>query len=89
VSIWPSAFHRGNDGLTLIIDWRRSSAQAEERKILSLFADDPRAPYSLHNFVRHGAQACGKFPGEWFGPSATARCIQYADDMQEHGRDQG
>jgi cysteine protease ATG4 len=21
--------------------------------------------------------ACGKHPGEWFGPSATARCIQY------------
>lgn len=19
---------------------------------------------------------CGKYPGEWFGPSATARCIQ-------------
>lgn len=26
--------------------------------------------------MRHGAAACGKYPGEWFGPSATARCIQ-------------
>jgi cysteine protease ATG4 len=42
-----------------------------------LFADDPRAPFSIHRFVEHGAAACGKHPGEWFGPSATARCIQY------------
>ncbi|KAL2024834.1 hypothetical protein VTK56DRAFT_5655 [Thermocarpiscus australiensis] len=57
-------------------DWRRATDPDAEREILSLFADDPRAPYSLHNFVRHGAVACGKYPGEWFGPSATARCIQ-------------
>jgi cysteine protease ATG4 len=48
----------------------------EEREILSLFADDPRAQYSIHKFVEHGAAACDKHPGEWFGPSATARCIQ-------------
>jgi cysteine protease ATG4 len=47
-----------------------------------MFADDPRAPFSIHNFVRHGATACGKFPGEWFGPSATAQCIQYADSSK-------
>jgi cysteine protease ATG4 len=58
------------------IDWRRGMKPLEERSIISLFADDPRAPYSIHNFVRHGAEACGKYPGEWFGPSATARCIQ-------------
>lgn len=57
-------------------DWRRGQQEQEERKLLSLFADDPRAPYSIHSFVRHGATACGKYPGEWFGPSATARCIQ-------------
>ncbi|KAL1881383.1 hypothetical protein VTK73DRAFT_4390 [Phialemonium thermophilum] len=57
-------------------EWRRNRDPDAERPILSAFADDPRAPYSLHNFVRHGAAACGKFPGEWFGPSATARCIQ-------------
>lgn len=49
---------------------------AEERELLSLFADDPKAPFSVHRFVEHGATACGKHPGEWFGPSATARCIQ-------------
>ena len=47
-----------------------------EKKILSQFADDPRAPFSIHKFVKHGEEACGKKPGEWFGPSAAARCIQ-------------
>lgn len=41
-----------------------------------MFADDPVAPFSIHRFVKYGASACGKHPGEWFGPSATARCIQ-------------
>lgn len=58
-------------------DWRRNKGGDEERRILSLCADDVRAPYSIHSFVNHGAAACGKYPGEWFGPSATARCIQY------------
>ena len=58
-------------------DWRRS--RGGEGSILAQFSDDPRAPYSIHNFVRHGSQACGKYPGEWFGPSATARCIQYGN----------
>ncbi|KAH7325140.1 hypothetical protein B0I35DRAFT_476329 [Stachybotrys elegans] len=57
-------------------DWRRGTNQQEERELIKLFADDPRAPYSIHSFVKHGAEACGKYPGEWFGPSATARCIQ-------------
>ncbi len=41
-----------------------------------MFADHPDAPFSIHRFVRCGAESCGKYPGEWFGPSATARCIQ-------------
>jgi cysteine protease ATG4 len=57
-------------------DWRIGDKSAEERKLLSLFADDPQAPFSVHKFVEHGASACGKHPGEWFGPSATARCIK-------------
>ena len=47
-----------------------------EASILSLFADDPAAPFSIHRFVQHGASACGKHPGQWFGPSATASCIK-------------
>ncbi|KAL8771743.1 MAG: hypothetical protein Q9209_002934 [Squamulea sp. 1 TL-2023] len=56
--------------------WRRGMKQHEERELLSLFADHPSAPFSIHRFVEHGASACGKHPGEWFGPSAAARCIQ-------------
>ncbi|EEH03143.1 conserved hypothetical protein [Histoplasma capsulatum G186AR] len=61
--------------LSLGRDWRRGTKIKEESKLLSLFADDPKAPFSIHRFVEHGASACGKYPGEWFGPSATARCI--------------
>ena len=53
-----------------------SSESQSEPSILSLFADDSSAPFSIHNFVSHGASACGTFPGQWFGPSATASCIQ-------------
>lgn len=64
--------------LSLFPDWRKGQQSEEEVKLLSLFADHPDAPFSIHRFVDHGASACGKHPGEWFGPSATARCIQYA-----------
>ncbi|KAK0750392.1 hypothetical protein B0T18DRAFT_389812 [Schizothecium vesticola] len=64
-------------------EWRRATDPNVETEILALFADDPRAPYSLHNFVSHGAVACGKYPGEWFGPSATARCIQALANKNE------
>ncbi|OQV03493.1 hypothetical protein CLAIMM_08532 [Cladophialophora immunda] len=47
-----------------------------EASILSLFADSPLAPFSIHRFVQHGASACGTHPGQWFGPSATASCIK-------------
>ena len=57
-------------------DWRRGQNEQEEKNLLSLFADKPEAPFSIHKFVEHGAQACGKHPGEWFGPSAAARCLQ-------------
>lgn len=55
-----------------------------EKELISLFADDPRAPFSVHRFVEHGAAACGKHPGEWFGPSAAARCIQALSDDYAH-----
>ena len=57
-------------------DRRRGEQTSKEKEILQLFADDPAAPFSIHSFVKHGAEACGTFPGQWFGPSATARCIQ-------------
>lgn len=57
-------------------DWRKGQKESEHKNILSLFADTPDAPFSIHKFVEHGAQACGTYPGEWFGPSATARCLR-------------
>ncbi|KAL2841253.1 hypothetical protein BJY01DRAFT_14370 [Aspergillus pseudoustus] len=56
-------------------DWRRDESR-DEMQLLSLFADAPEAPFSIHNFVKYGSEFCGKHTGEWFGPSATARCIQ-------------
>lgn len=61
-------------------EWRHthkpdSQSVLSEAKILSMFADHPSAPFSIHRFVSHGASACGKHPGQWFGPSATASCI--------------
>ncbi|KAK3703512.1 Cysteine protease atg4 [Vermiconidia calcicola] len=61
-------------------DWRHGQSGQEERDLLSLFADTQEAPFSIHRFVEHGAQACGKHPGEWFGPSAAARCLQALTD---------
>jgi cysteine protease ATG4 len=59
-------------------DWRRQKSHVtEESKVVSLFADSPEAPFSIHRFVQHGASACGKHPGQWFGPSATASCIKF------------
>ena len=57
-------------------DWRLGENEQGHKDLLSLFADTPEAPLSIHKFVEHGAQACGKHPGEWFGPSAAAMCIQ-------------
>lgn len=57
-------------------EWRKGDRPKDHQEILSLFADTPEAPFSIHKFVEHGAQACGTYPGQWFGPNATARCIR-------------
>ncbi|KAJ5329000.1 hypothetical protein N7452_009390 [Penicillium brevicompactum] len=64
-------------------DWRRGEKVEEESRLLSLFADHPDAPFSIHRFVQRGAESCGKYPGEWFGPSATAKCIQLLSTQNE------
>lgn len=66
--------------------WQDHTTDATHCAILSLFADDARAPFSIHRFVEHGAAVCGKYPGEWFGPSAAARCIQ---DLANKHREAG
>ncbi|PYI10505.1 hypothetical protein BO78DRAFT_202645 [Aspergillus sclerotiicarbonarius CBS 121057] len=64
--------------------WRRGESFEKEAQLLSLFADVPSAPFSVHRFVKHGAESCGKYPGEWFGPSATAKCIEALSSQCEH-----
>ena len=66
--------------------WQDHTVDSVHCEILSLFADDARAPFSVHRFVEHGAAVCGKYPGEWFGPSAAARCIQ---DLANKHREAG
>jgi cysteine protease ATG4 len=66
--------------------WQDQATNSTHCAILSLFADDARAPFSIHRFVEHGAAVCGKYPGEWFGPSAAARCIQ---DLANKHREAG
>lgn len=86
VEVGLKVFSWSNSIADAVIDWRRGSHPEEERKLLSLFADDPKAPFSIHRFVEYGATACGKHPGEWFGPSAAARSIQaLANDHSEAG----
>ena len=56
-------------------EWRRGDKEDLERSIIQKFADDPLASLSIHRYVGIGDISCGKAPGEWFGPSAAARCI--------------
>ncbi|KAJ5124635.1 uncharacterized protein N7515_008460 [Penicillium bovifimosum] len=64
-------------------DWRRGEKPTEESQLISMFADHPDALFSIHRFVDCGAESCGKYPGEWFGPSATAKCIQLLSTQSE------
>jgi hypothetical protein len=68
--------------MLIATDWRRGTREEDEGRLLSMFADEPDAPFSIHRFVNHGSLYCGKHPGEWFGPSATSRCIEYEDSSQ-------
>ncbi|KAA8894136.1 hypothetical protein FN846DRAFT_443007 [Sphaerosporella brunnea] len=57
-------------------EWRKSTpATLDEKALLSLFADTPSAPYSIHNFVSQGESRDIR-SGQWFGPTPTAQCIK-------------
>jgi cysteine protease ATG4 len=75
--------HLGRGGIPFelavdILEWRINGTELNMKhvEILSWFADDPPAPFSIHKFVKHGEVSCAKSPGEWFGPAAASRCIQ-------------
>lgn len=59
----------------MCIGWRKGQQPEEERRLLSMFADDPEAPFSIHKFVEQGEQRDIR-SGQWFGPTPTAQCIQ-------------
>ncbi|KAK9448495.1 putative cysteine protease atg4 [Limtongia smithiae] len=69
--------------------WLRASSSAvtttppptSNDALLRLFADDPRAPFSIHNYVAHGSKSFGIAPGNWFGPSAAAKCTRILVDQ--------
>lgn len=68
--------------LTLGRNWRyQDDIDPTYKSIISLFTDDPKAPFSLHNFVKNGEANCGKMPGEWFGPSAAASSIKVLQEQ--------
>ncbi|KAI8176401.1 Cysteine protease ATG4 [Colletotrichum sp. SAR 10_86] len=71
---WPAAF----------LDDFESKFWMTYRSDFELIAKstDPRASSALSLSMRIKI-ACGKYPGEWFGPSATARCIQSLTNAQE------
>lgn len=57
-----------------------------EMSILSQFADEPEARYSIHKFVAFG-EHCGVLPGEWFGPSTAAACIAEFSELPVYRSD--
>ena len=65
------------------VGWARRSTDgtlsASERHafvaLISMFADDPDAPFSLHRVVGRAGRM-GKRPGEWVGPNTIAEIIK-------------
>lgn len=46
-------------------------------EIIDMFLDEPRAPFSLHNFIKVASELPLRVkPGQWFGPNAASLSIK-------------
>ncbi|CCE88707.1 Piso0_001485 [Millerozyma farinosa CBS 7064] len=53
------------------------SSEKKHSDIIDMFTDDPKAPFSLHNFIKAASDSPLKVkPGEWFGPNAASISIK-------------
>ncbi|KAH6608843.1 cysteine protease atg4 [Trichoderma cornu-damae] len=64
-------------------DWRRGKCQQEERQLISMFADDPRAPYSIHNFCIQYGNYPRTFNRALTSSSGLPLCIYSPSDGQD------
>jgi cysteine protease ATG4 len=74
--------------------WRFSNLKPPPRnyiEVIKMFADDPAAPFSIHNVARTGQERFNLPIGQWFSPTAVSDVLAYltqvspvADDLAIH-----
>ncbi len=74
--------------------WRFSNLKPPPRnyiEVVKMFADDPAAPFSIHNVARTGQERFNLPIGQWFSPTAVSDVLAYlvqvspvADDLAIH-----
>jgi cysteine protease ATG4 len=74
--------------------WRFSNLKPPPRnyiEVIKMFADDPAAPFSIHNVARTGQERLHLPIGHWFSPTAVSDVLAYltqvspvADDLAIH-----
>jgi cysteine protease ATG4 len=60
--------------------WRFSNLKPPPRnyiEVIKMFADDPAAPFSIHNVARTGQERFNLPIGQWFSPTAVSDVLSY------------